>query len=135
MGIPIAKGRPRFVVRGGFARAYTPAKTRNYADLIASEAMVVMAGRKPLEGALKVSVVAFFPVTKSTNKTNRALMLSGQMHHIKKPDCDNIGKQIDALNGIAWLDDSQIVDMRIEKVYSEEPRLLITIENYELKKD
>ncbi|XZN30187.1 RusA family crossover junction endodeoxyribonuclease [Clostridium perfringens] len=39
----------------------------------------------------------------------------------KKPDVDNIAKIIlDSLNGVAYKDDSQIVDLRIIKSYTEE---------------
>ncbi|WP_332834903.1 RusA family crossover junction endodeoxyribonuclease [Clostridium perfringens] len=39
----------------------------------------------------------------------------------KKPDVDNIAKIIlDSLNGVAYKDDSQIVDIRIIKKYTED---------------
>ena len=39
----------------------------------------------------------------------------------KKPDADNIAKIIlDSLNGVAYKDDSQIVDIRIIKKYTED---------------
>jgi Holliday junction resolvase RusA-like endonuclease len=50
---------------------------------------------------------------------------------MKKPDCDNIVKIIlDALNGVAYTDDKQVVDVRCRKCYAKpgEPgRVVVTI--------
>lgn len=47
-------------------------------------------------------------------------MLSGQLYPTKKPDWDNVGKIIcDALNGIAYRDDAQIVFAAVSKSYTE----------------
>ena len=56
-------------------------------------------------------------------------MASGDMRPVKRPDWDNVGKIVtDALNGVAYDDDSQIVSASVEKYYSEEPRTEIKIE-------
>ena len=56
-------------------------------------------------------------------------MLEGLMNPIKRPDADNIAKIVlDALNGIAYKDDSQIVDLSVPKRYSDKPRVEIFIE-------
>ena len=50
----------------------------------------------------------------------------------KKPDWDNIAKVIcDALNGIAWVDDSQIVSGTVAKYYAEESKVLVFIKELE----
>lgn len=51
----------------------------------------------------------------------------------RRGDLDNRSKQIlDALNGIAWVDDSQIYDLRLVRHLSKEnPRVEITIEAIE----
>ena len=42
---------------------------------------------------------------------------------------DNIGKLInDSLNGLAYTDDRQIVEEKIEKFYSDRPRVEVQIE-------
>ena len=67
----------------------------------------------------------------TTTKKNRELMLSGTLSPIKKPDIDNIGKvMLDALNKIAFKDDNQVTKMEIEKVYAEEEKIYIKIEEY-----
>lgn len=47
----------------------------------------------------------------------------------KKPDCDNVAKMIcDALNGLAYKDDAQIVNLNVLKAYtSDVPFVAVTI--------
>lgn len=48
----------------------------------------------------------------------------------KKPDIDNIAKVIlDALNGIAYRDDTQVVSLSCQKQYAEEARVEVEIES------
>lgn len=128
-GVPVAKGRPRVTTRGGFARAYTPAKTRAYESLVAEEGKEAMKELclDPLETALHVQVNCYMPIPKSTSKKIRVKMLDGDIRHTKKPDVDNLAKCFDGLNGIAWLDDSQIVRLTATKQYSDYPRVEIFI--------
>jgi len=51
---------------------------------------------------------------------------------VKKPDADNIIKIIaDALNGLAYKDDCQIVRLEFEKFYALTPRVEIWIRERE----
>lgn len=131
-GPPRGKGRPRMRVvnaRSGrsFASVYTDAKTRNYEGMLRQTAHLAMRGAPLLTGPLRVTVHALFPVPASWSRKNRADALSGFVRPTGKPDCDNLGKEIDALNGIVWHDDSQVVDMRIIKSYSDKPSLQIAV--------
>ena len=65
-GVPVAKGRPKFSARGGFARAYTPSKTANYETLVKLSA--VNAGIEKTEGPLRVSIAAFWPMRGAPRK-------------------------------------------------------------------
>ncbi len=50
------------------------------------------------------------------------------LHHLSKPDVDNLVKLIkDALNGIAWVDDSQVIQVHATKSYSTDPRTMVEI--------
>ena len=52
-----------------------------------------------------------------------------EIRPMKKPDNDNIVKVVqDALNQIAYRDDVQIVDCQLRKFYSENPRVVVTIQ-------
>ena len=125
LGKPIGKGRPRFSTAGGYARSYTPAKTVEYENLVRME--WEKTGAKKLEGVISAVIYAYFPIPKSVSKKKRALM-DGRFY-TSKPDCDNIAKIIlDALNGIAYDDDSQVASLRVKKLYdAEETKVVVEL--------
>jgi Holliday junction resolvase RusA-like endonuclease len=121
---PIPKGRPRFSGRGGFVRSYTPAKTRDYEKNIADFAREYFP--EPLQGPLAVSLTFNLPIPSSTPK-KLATALVGQPH-CRRGDVDNFCKAVlDGLNGIAYLDDSQIWELAARKVYGLDPGVLVRI--------
>ena len=128
-GEPCAKGRPRIgKTRSGHAVAFTPAKTRTREGIVASAAMDAMKGRAVLIGPVHLSVCAVLGVAKSWSKKRRADALAGIELPTKRPDLDNIVKLIkDSLNGIVWLDDSQVVKLYASKVYGEIPNTLVIV--------
>lgn len=120
-GLPVPKGRPKLSTRGGFVRAYTPAKTRSYEQQVAIYGKLAI--KTPLKGPLRVELTFTLPIPSSTPKR---VNLVGQPH-IKKPDLTNLVKAVeDGLNGIAYLDDSQICELTARKVYGTEPGVLIS---------
>lgn len=73
-------------------------------------------------------VMAFFCPPKSWSQKKRKAALQGVVHHIVKPDLDNVLKAVgDALNGVVYEDDSQIIDCHIRKAYAETPRVEVFI--------
>ena len=75
-----------------------------------------------------MDIIAYFSIPKSTSKKNRQDMIDGKMLHTKRGDVDNIFKIIaDALNGIAYNDDGQIAEAYIKKMYSDNPRVEVTL--------
>ncbi len=126
-GDPVAKGRPRFSSQGGFARAYTPGKTRSYEARLAEAGRDAMAGREPLQGPLSVVMHVRLPIPASWPKTRRAGALAGSKLPTSRPDADNYLKCVDALNGIVWVDDGQICDVRVVKVYDASPRVDVEV--------
>lgn len=111
-----------------FATLYTPAETRAYQHALALAAKVAMRSAEPLSGPLKLVVTAFMGVPRSWSKKKRDAALAGSIRPTGKPDFDNLGKQVDALKSIVWVDDAQVVDARVVKLYDEKPRLRIEIE-------
>jgi Holliday junction resolvase RusA-like endonuclease len=123
-GLPVAKQRPKFAVRGGFARAYTPAKTVSYEKLVSQYGRIAI--KKPLEGPLLVDLLFTLPIPASTSKKRAMELLNGP--HIKKPDLSNLQKAVeDGLNSIAYLDDCQIFDIHARKIYGDKPGVLVRI--------
>lgn len=46
----------------------------------------------------------------------------------KKPDADNIAKAVlDGLNGVAFVDDSQVVALMVKKTYGLTPKVKVRI--------
>ena len=123
-GVRIVK--PRFGKQ--FATIYTPAETRAYEKALAMVAKVAMRAKEPLLGPLRLTVTAFMPVPASWSRKKRDAALAGVVRPTVKPDWDNIGKiGSDALKGIVWKDDTQVVDGRVLKFYDERPRLRVEI--------
>lgn len=126
-GEPTGKGRPRVSTRGGFARAYTPAKTRAYESEVARAALA--AGAEPVDGPLELVVNAYHAVPKSWTKRDRALAIEGAIRPTgPRNDLDNTVKAVsDALNGVAYRDDGQIVSLHAERHYCSHPRVAVEV--------
>lgn len=123
-GPPITKGRPR-VSRYG---TYTPKKTADFESYVQYCWAAVYGGLNPTDKPLRAELVFYMPIPKSVSKKARAAMEQGQAH-IKKPDLDNMAKAVlDALNGLAYADDSQIYDLKVSKRYSDRPRTEVILE-------
>jgi Holliday junction resolvase RusA-like endonuclease len=125
LGEPKGKGRPRFVRATG--RAYTPQKTASYEACLQHEAALAMVNRPRIEGAVRVQVSAYFAVPQSWSAKQRDAALSGVIRPTKRPDWENVAKMLDALNGVVWRDDAQIVSGLIEKYFSDRPRLSVQV--------
>ena len=122
-GEPTGKGRPRVTKWG----THTPEKTVLYENLVKT-----CFNGEVLQGELEMNVVAYYQIAKSASKKQRELMMNLVIRPTKKPDCDNVLKIIaDALNGIAYQDDSQIVRASIEKRYSDVPRVEVEVKEWE----
>lgn len=126
LGEPVGKARQR-VTRFG---TYTPEKTVLYENLIKTEyRRQCKDHRFDDHQPLRMIVRAEYQIAKSTSKVKRAAMLRGELRPTKKPDWDNVGKVVsDALNKIAYRDDTQIVECTVTKHYSERPKITIKIE-------
>ena len=127
-GIPQGKARARTVMQGGRVHSFTPAKTASYERLVAGAYQSAFPGQEAAEGGVELTVRAYFPVPKSWPLKRKQQALAGMIPVTVKPDCDNILKVIaDALNGIAWQDDKQIIFAQVVKQYSIEPRVEVEI--------
>lgn len=123
------KGRPRFARRGAFVKTYTDEKTASYENLVAYCGNQAMAGLKPFDCALSVTVAVNVAPPASWSQKKKLEALECQIWPTSKPDLDNVIKGIfDALNGIAWDDDKQIVNVTSIKKYSDKPQVVIEFE-------
>lgn len=127
-GPPKGKARARTVHTGGRTFSYTPEGTVLYENLV--KTCFYQTGAHPFNAdeELKANIIAYYPIAKSTGKKKRQQMLAGLIRPTKKPDLDNVIKSIlDALNKVAYHDDTQIVSLSVEKFYSDSPRVEVAI--------
>lgn len=126
-GEPVGKGRPRFVKATG--RTYTPEKTANFETLVRFEYHRQTGGFKFADGTeIGMRIEAFFEIPKSKSKRDQEAMERGLVHHTKRPDADNILKAVaDALNHIAYNDDSAVAFVEVTKLYSRTPETRVTL--------
>lgn len=112
-GDPVGKQRPRFS-RG---RTYTPKKTVDYENLIASKALSAMCPATPVETPVSIFIWINHAIPASYSKKRKEACLNG-LEFPKKPDLDNVAKlYLDAMNGIVYKDDVQVVKLRVSKRY------------------
>lgn len=105
----VGKGRVRFVRQTG--RTYTPTRTQD--AMAAVQAAFAATGAQMAPAGLPVGVAI---------KTLRHLPKSRPKRvesepDVYKPDADNVAKLVlDALNGLAWEDDTQVVALDVVKL-------------------
>ena len=115
-GDPVAQPRPKVSTRGGFARAYVDKKHPIHAYKEAIRLAYVNAGGGILKGPIRVNIDCWFGRPKSHSK-KRSMASEPKT---TKPDSDNLSKAIlDALNGVAYEDDSQVYWLEVKKWYVE----------------
>ena len=132
----IVAGEPKGKARPRFARVYdgvsvrTPKGTKEYEQNIKATYLEQCGNVKfPEDSQLELSVAAYFKIPKSGSKKKKAEMRIGGIRPTKKPDGDNILKAVaDALNGVCYKDDKNIVKMSIEKFYSDVPRIEVVVQ-------
>jgi Holliday junction resolvase RusA-like endonuclease len=128
-GKVIGKGRPRVNSYTGIV--YTPTKTKDYESLVEQYFLIKYPKIKMIEGRVKVTIIAYFEIPKSTKKDDITKMIDNQISPTKKPDIDNIVKIIlDSMNKFAFKDDTQITKLEVEKKYALEEKVYIKIEEY-----
>lgn len=109
------KGRSRATIRRGKVTTYTPDKTRSAEGVVRHFAQEAMRGRQRLEGAVSLTIRAYFIPPKSWSRKRReaAVYVTGT------PDVDNTAKlAADSCNNIVWKDDSQIAVLHFERWYT-----------------
>ena len=126
-GKPQGKGRPRAGVVGGHARLRTPQETVQYENWI-KLCYQREAGNTRFDVPVVLEVVALFEVPQSYPKKKAALCTQNITRPTCKPDMDNIVKAVaDALNGVAYKDDSGIVEIHVAKRYGPQAMLRVRL--------
>lgn len=127
-GEPQGKINMQPVRMGKHLSLYNPSHNKNYMSLVRDAWFSVNANKIPDNYLVQLTIYAYYQIPKSISKKKREKMLEGAIKPTKKPDCDNISKVIcDALNGLAFHDDSMIVSLIVKKLYSEQPRVEVLL--------
>lgn len=118
-GPPQPWRRTRLNVRGGRVVAFHDRQSDTYADLIRwawREAGSPTFGDQPVA----LTVTCMFPRPASHFTRKGALSAAGRRAVLpSRADVDNLAKAVmDALNGLAWADDRQIVDLNVTKEWA-----------------
>jgi len=102
--------------------AYDPVNCKTFKEAIAwyGKVEALRQGlRSPVDGAISINLI--FQMGKNGK----------EVYHTKKPDIDNLAKAVkDALKGIIYKDDSQIVEAYLSKQYGE-PAVKIEVKTLE----
>lgn len=100
------QGRPRFAGR----RAYKAKTDVDYERSILAAYQQAAGDLEPHTGGVAVEIEVYRRLPKSAPKSLK------QEQDLHKPDADNVAKAVlDALNGVAWLDDCQVLDLHVVK--------------------
>lgn len=127
LGKPQGKERPR--INTFTKRAYTPQRTLDYEEHVRQSFKLLYGNIEPLECPLQACIYAIFEVPKSYSKKMRKKILEEDYLYTYRPDGDNIAKAIlDSLNGLAFKDDAQVVDLRVVKLYGEKAKVRVLLD-------
>jgi Holliday junction resolvase RusA-like endonuclease len=122
-----AKQRPRFSKSG---IVYTPKETRVYEDFVrvCYSDYANQYQWEPYDGQLRAEIEVFIQVPKSDSKLNKQAKIIGEIRPTIKPDCDNLAKSIlDSLNGWAYRDDKQVIELSVKKFYAEQSEVKVKL--------
>ena len=123
-----ARARTFYDKRADKMRSVTPQQTKSYEDLI-RWSYKAAGGQYMGEKLIKVEIQAFYPIPKSWSKKKRNDAIFERIRPTTKPDCDNTIKVVlDALNGVAYYDDKQVVSVSCDKYYGETGYLRVKIQ-------
>lgn len=144
--VPKGQMRPKVASRGGFPRVYEDPVMKQWRQQATMDIKKKCKGNKPFDKniPLKVDMVFFMPAPASIAKEptprakpdtwmNYERFLAELIPVPKKPDLDNLEKAIyDSISDskLIWHDDNQIVEHRVRKFYSPNPRIELVIEEY-----
>lgn len=127
-GEPQGKGRPRIGKVGQHSRMFTPQKTVAYEGLIAMLAQNAMQGREVITRPVMLEMLMEHPIRPSWSKKKQAQALAGEILPTVKCDADNCIKAVcDALNGVVWRDDVQVVKLFLTKKFSAAPGVTVRV--------
>jgi len=125
-GDPVPQPRARITVRGRHGHAYTPSDHKIHGYRAAVAAAAAKAGATPTDAApITLIIDLVFARPKSHFRKSG---LREDAPKLPRADCSNVLKGIeDSLNGVAWVDDTQVGRVVVEKSWGTEGRTTVRI--------
>ena len=125
-GDPVPQPRARITVRGRHGHAYTPSDHKIHAYRAAIAAAAVEAGATPTDAA-PITLIVDLVFARPKSHFRKA-GLRDDAPKLPRADCSNCLKGIeDSLNGVAWVDDTQVGRVVVEKSWGTEGRTTVRI--------
>lgn len=113
--------------------------TEPWRATVAARATAAMNGRELRTGPLRLRATFVFARPAShfgTGRNEGRLKASAPLYVRKRPDVDKLLRAIgDALTGIVFRDDAQIVDVRAEKHFGQQPCAHVVVEELAVEDD
>lgn len=128
-GTPQPQGSSSAFIPKGWTRAVVTSanpKNKGWREVVghAAHRARVEGRAKVLTGPVRLMVAFYLPRPKSLSRY--------VLVHVKKPDTDKLIRSVcDALTGVVWKDDSQVIQVKATKDYAgqgERPRAVITVQ-------
>ena len=127
-GTPVAKQSPRMTRNG---QAYTPYKTVMFENLVKTCFAEKYPNHTPTDMPVSVMILAIYPIPVSWTKKDKIKAVNNALFP-KKNDWDNVAKAVcDSLNGVAYVDDSQIFDGMVYKRYGDQPKTVVMLTTFD----
>lgn len=124
-GDPVPQPRARVSTVGGFGRAYVPKSHAVHAYRQAVALAAKAAGCESHPEPVNVVIDFVFARPKSHLRKSG---VRADAPRLPRADLDNMAKAVlDSLNGVAWVDDSQVSRLVVEKSYGSEGRTTVRI--------
>ncbi len=128
-GIPAAQARMRHFARGSFSQVYDPSHKAK--KDIRFEIQKQFRNTAFFEHP-HISFRFYMPIPSSLSKKKRKILSDDSHRHEKKPDVDNMVKlYLDCLDNICFQGDQKVSLGNCIKLYSPNPRTVITIYEYD----
>ncbi len=125
-GKPYAKRRPRAAYNPKLGRSITfnaPGNAEAERSVAHYAGQVIPA---PIEGPVRVQIIAVFEVPKSWSKKRQREALG--TYHTQKPDRDNVEKWVlDGMNRVAFADDGQVGRGETVKIWGERAETIVVV--------
>lgn len=123
-GPPFGKARPR---KGKFG-VYNPSSNAEYEAKVKAAYLESRGMQDATDGPVRLCIQAYFAIPKTALRKRMEDKIKEGEIYLGKPDADNIAKSVmDGLNGVAYIDDSQVYSLCCERYYSKEPRVEVLL--------